>query len=165
MNRVRQIVHLLPCNSSRVLCSVPHSDSERFTCEVPYAQVDAVQQLPADLHRHCSVGDGDGLRAAFLQRVDQARLTYPPAAAVSAEETKCERLNAPSAAQQPSRGSCGIRPSLLTAPHSQTQTRHVFHEQSLQQEGQAARPNSRSQRTHSSRSTRKIKISNYGSRA
>ncbi len=76
MNRVRQIVHLLPYKSSRVLYSVLHSNSERFTCEVPYAQVDAIQQLPADLHRHCSVGDGDGLRAAFLQRVDQARLAH-----------------------------------------------------------------------------------------
>jgi hypothetical protein len=28
------------------------------------------------LHTLCSVGDGDGLRAAFLQRVDQARLAH-----------------------------------------------------------------------------------------
>ncbi len=51
-------------------------NSERFTCKVPNAQVDAVQQLPADLHGHGSMVDGDGRRHTFLQRVDQTRVAH-----------------------------------------------------------------------------------------
>ena len=50
--------------------------SECFTCEVPNAQVDAVQQLPAHLHGHGSMVDGDGRRQADLERVDQTRLAH-----------------------------------------------------------------------------------------
>jgi hypothetical protein len=51
-------------------------NSECFTCEVPNAQIDTVQQLPAHLHGHGSMVDGDGRRQADLERVDQTRLAH-----------------------------------------------------------------------------------------
>ena len=67
----------LAANAVRSLQQSPQRKrgSGALTCKVPYAQVDALQQLPTHLNGHCAVAEGDGCRPTLLQRVDQAGLS------------------------------------------------------------------------------------------
>ncbi len=73
MNRVGQVVHLLPCNRKSALQRA--RQRARVTCEIPDAEVDAVvQELAADMHGHGAELGGDGRRETVFQRVNEAGL-------------------------------------------------------------------------------------------